>query len=606
MESSEYCEINSNTTLDYINRLLMEDDTDEKASIYQLHDALQATEKPFYDILGQAYPSSPKETAIRRDSQLDYPQYNYSEWACSSNFDSDNLGPQGMHLAANDWVSERDRLSLQFERGAKEANKLVPSIEIVVDLDSNGLSDSNQITEATIGQKSNHVSKIQSHPHVEVEFLEARNSKHLAISTSEAIRDEMFDSVLLCDLQFHSDAAHLREMRAKEASNSSENAQRKEYGQGQLKLRGKKTEEIDLRALLIQCAQAITLHNFPFASELLKKLRHHASPYGDVSQRLALYFANGLEARLAGTGSQMYQKLMEKRTSARDMLEAYRLFIAVCPFTRVAYDFSNQTIANQLNGRPKVHIIDFGITPGFQWPSLIQRFAKQEGGPPKLRITGIDVPQPGFHPAAMIEATGKRLAEYAEMFNVPFQYQGIASQWENICRENLNIDNDDVLIINCMYRTKYLGDETEDKDSARDRVLRILKNINPEVLILGIANGLYNSPFFLSRFREVLFHYSSLFDMLNATVLQSHEGRIQIERDLFGAGILNVVACEGAERIERPETYKQWQRSIDEKSKHYHEDFVIDEDGGWLIQGWKGRIMYAVSSWKPKESYTVY
>jgi hypothetical protein len=209
------------------------------------------------------------------------------------------------------------------------------------------------------------------------------------------------------------------------------------------------------------------------------------------------------------------------------------------------------------------------------------------------------------------------------MFNVPFEYQGIASQWEDICIENLNIDNDEVLIVNCMYRTKYLGDETEDIDSARDRVLRTMKRINPEVLILGIVNGMYSSPFFLPRFREVLFHYSALFDMLDATALQTDEDRIQIERDLLGASALNILACEGAERIERPETYKQWQvrclkagfkqlpvnkailkRSIDEKNKHYHEDFVIDEDIRWLLQGWKGRIMYAVSSWKPKESYT--
>lgn len=625
MESPEYCEINSNMTLDYINRLLM-DDTDEKASIYRQHDALQATEKPFYDILGQAYPSSHKETMISTDSQIDCPQESgNTERACSGSFFSEILGPQGMHLVANDWASGHDHLSSQFQRGLEEANKLVPIIgTLVVDLDSNDFSGSNQMMGATIGQKGRHVSKIRSHPHVNLELLGARNSKHLAISASETIRDEMFDSVLLCDWQLHCDAAHLREMKAKETSNSQQNVRSKGNGQGQVKSQGNKKEEgIDLRALLIQCAQAIAVSNLSFAGELLKKIRQHASPYGDSSQRLALYFANGLEARLAGTGRKIYQKLMDTRTRATDMLKVYRLFIAVCPFARVAYYFSNQTIADVLNGRQKVHIIDFGIMLGFQWPSLIQRLAKREGGAPKLRITGIDVPQSGFRPYTTIESTGKRLAEYAEMFNVPFQYQGITSQWEDICIDDLNIDNDEVLIINCMYRAKYLGDETEDIDCPRDRVLRIMKKINPEVLILGIVNGFYNSPFFLPRFREVLFHYSSLFDMLNTTVLQSHEERIQIERDILAAGALNVVACEGAERIERPETYKQWQarslkagfkqlplnqtilkRSIDEKNKWYHNDFVIDEDSGWLLQGWKGRIMHAVSSWKPKESYT--
>jgi len=34
----------------------------------------------------------------------------------------------------------------------------------------------------------------------------------------------------------------------------------------------------------------------------------------------------------------------------------------------------------------------------------------------------------------------------------------------------------------------------------------------------------------------------------------------------------------------------------------YHKDFVIDEDSGWLLQGWKGRIIYAISTWKPKNN----
>jgi hypothetical protein len=128
------------------------------------------------------------------------------------------------------------------------------------------------------------------------------------------------------------------------------------------------------------------------------------------------------------------------------------------------------------------------------------------------------------------------LAEYAKIFNIPFQYQGIASRWENIDIEDLKIDENDILIINCLLGMKNLCDE--DKDSARDRVMRIMKRIKPEVLILGVVNGLYNSPFFLTRFREVLFHYSSLFDMLNATIALSHEDRILIE-NLLGADVLN-------------------------------------------------------------------
>jgi hypothetical protein len=34
--------------------------------------------------------------------------------------------------------------------------------------------------------------------------------------------------------------------------------------------------------------------------------------------------------------------------------------------------------------------------------------------------------------------------------------------------------------------------------------------------------------------------------------------------------------------------------------KHeYHKDFIVDEDGQWILLGWKGRIIHAVSAWKP-------
>jgi hypothetical protein len=68
--------------------------------------------------------------------------------------------------------------------------------------------------------------------------------------------------------------------------------------------------------------------------------------------------------------------------------------------------------------------------------------------------------------------------------------------------------------------------------------------------------------------------------------------------------------------VERPETYKQWQvrnqraglkqqplnpdvvQIVRSKVKDcYHKDFVIDIDHHWLLQGWKGRILYAISTW---------
>lgn len=274
----------------------MEESADENISTYKHHDALQAMEKPFYDILGKAYPSSPKQTMINSGRQSDFHDdinNNYHDLECSGNSVSDLLGPKGVCLIDIDGGSELCNVALQFNRTAEEAKKLVPSIEnLVVGPGSNGLSSSKQTIESTTGHCSKHTNKIRSHPHVDLELVEGRNSKHSAISTGEIIWDEIVDRVLLCNGQYHCDVAHLREMKAKEANITLQYVRNTGPAQGKEKSQGKKQEkeEVDLRALLIQCAQAISSNNHPFASELLKKIRHHSSPYGDGSQRLAIYF----------------------------------------------------------------------------------------------------------------------------------------------------------------------------------------------------------------------------------------------------------------------------------------------------------------------------
>lgn len=48
-------------------------------------------------------------------------------------------------------------------------------------------------------------------------------------------------------------------------------------------------------------------------------------------------------------------------------------------------------------------------------------------------------------------------------------------------------------------------------------------------------------------------------ELLDATVARDSAERMLVERDIFGAAAMNVIACEGGDRVERPEAYKQWQ-----------------------------------------------
>ncbi|KAG6487311.1 scarecrow-like protein 9 [Zingiber officinale] len=663
----------SDMALNYISRMLMEEDIDEKVSSHKEESAIRAAEKPFYDILGQKYPPAPYQLSLDIDhipssangrsndrfknfysgsssgivdssSVSDSSDYQQS----SSHRGSVDYSPRTPSSSSNMSISFEERFNhvalspslffqstpaWHFKRGVEEAQKFLPSNDkLGISLQSNGGSASRMSArdgrlfdlkeEAEEKDPLTNSSRVRkSTNREELDLVEGRSSKQSAVFYEGEVRSEIFDMILLgCGDKCSKKMSDLREAMQNEASRNTQNGLTKASTGG--KSRGKKhtkKEVVDLRTLLILCAQAVAADDRRTAYELLKQIRQHSSPTGDGSQRLAQFFADGLEARLAGTGSQIYKALVAKRATATDVLKAYHLYLAACPFKRISHFFSNQTILNLAQKASKVHIIDFGIYFGFQWPCLIQRLSAREGGPPKLRITGIDVPQPGFRPTERIEETGRRLADYAKSFNVPFEYQAIASRWEAIRAEDLHIAEDEVVAVNCLYRFRNLIDETVVVDSPRNRVLNTIRKMNPDVFIHGVVNGSYSAPFFVTRFREALFHYSALFDMLEANVPRDDDQRSLIERDLFGREALNVIACEGSERVERPETYKQWQvrniragfeqrpldpdimkKAKDKVKGSYHKDFVIDEDNGWLIQGWKGRIIYAISAWKPK------
>ncbi|KAI5082510.1 hypothetical protein GOP47_0002253 [Adiantum capillus-veneris] len=394
-------------------------------------------------------------------------------------------------------------------------------------------------------------------------------------------------------------------------------SKKKRSQQGNGKKSGK-AEPVDLRSLLVECAQAVGANNLKKANEIVQELRKHATPHGSAAQRLAHYFTEGLVARLAGTGAQQFTAMSNNRPSAANMIKAFRLIVEVCPFAKLAHFFANQNILKVAEGASRLHIVDYGILYGVQWPALISALAERRGGPPFLRITGIEFPQPGLNPSERVEETGRRLAEYAKTYNVPFEYQAIARKWEDIEPADLNLREGEVLAVNCVQRLRHLMDETVISASPRRKVLSRMHSLNPDIVLIAVLNAGYNAPFFVSRFREALYHYSSKFDMIETTVADiENPQRLMLERECLGRDILNIVACEGHERVERPETYRQWQarfqragfepftlnRSVLKKARNvvkafYHKDFSVDDDSKWMLLGWKGRIMEGLSAWK--------
>jgi hypothetical protein len=138
-----------------------------------------------------------------------------------------------------------------------------------------------------------------------------------------------------------------------------------------------------------------------------------------------------------------------------------------------------------------------------------------------------------------------------------------------------------------------------------------------KILITEMAHASCNEPFFMSRIRGTIKFFSAKFDLVDVLLPMDCESRQLVEMYMHAREIVNIVACEGLERVERIEPYSQWQRRIQRagfrpKPLHfsivssiksmlgsYNKHFGIGEDGCWFLMGWKNEILLAMSVWEP-------
>uniref|UniRef100_A0A0E0J5K1 Uncharacterized protein n=1 Tax=Oryza nivara TaxID=4536 RepID=A0A0E0J5K1_ORYNI len=482
--------------LPFISRMLMEDDIDDKF-FYQFpdHPALLHAQQPYAQILdapsddtttnssddsASATTNNTTNSAAAANASWPYDPIELSQLLqspphpVSDNHDADVGDTRSAPEDDKDLkllfsgADNMEMLNMAFLKGREEATKFLPTNNtLFAGFDGASLLKTEPaVDEPTLMfGRSGGSGRGRKNRHGEEDDLEAETgrSSKLMVPPQEdtAAASEMFDEIMFNGYEVIMKG--MEELRVAMDSEAEKKA-RNGGGAGRRAARAK-AAVVDLHTLLIHCAQAVATSDRRSATELLKQIKQNSSARGDATQRLACCFAEGLEARLAGTGSQ-----------------------------------------------------------------------------------------------------------------------------------------DESVVV--------------DSPSPRDMVLNNIRDMRPHVFVQCVVNGAYGAPFFLTRFRETLFFYSSQFDMLDATIPRDNDERLLIERDILGRCALNVIACEGADRVDRPETYKQWlvrnhragltqlplQPQVvelvrDKVKKLYHKDFVIDVDHNWLLQGWKGRILYAMSTW---------
>lgn len=378
---------------------------------------------------------------------------------------------------------------------------------------------------------------------------------------------------------------------------------------------------------LMACAEAIQQDNMKVAEALVKQIGFLAVSQAGAMRKVATYFAEALARRIY----RLYPTNPHD-SAFTDLLQMH--FYETCPYLKFAHFTANQAILEAFADKNRVHVIDFSMKQGMQWPALLQALALRPGGPPSFRLTGIG--PPSHDNTDHLQEVGWKLAQLAETINVEFEYRGfVANSLADLDASMFDVREGETVAVNSIFELHQLLA----RPGAIEKVLSVVRELKPEILTIVEQEANHNGPVFLDRFTESLHYYSTLFDSLegcgssnsnnggggggggleNGVSGGSVTDQDKVMSEVYlGRQICNVVAYEGVDRIERHETLTQWRTRLNSASfEPVHlgsnafkqasmllalfaggDGYRVEENNGCLMLGWHTRPLIATSAWK--------
>ncbi|KAH8936328.1 hypothetical protein BDL97_17G079700 [Sphagnum fallax] len=405
--------------------------------------------------------------------------------------------------------------------------------------------------------------------------------------------------------------------------------------------------------LLLECAMAVAANDTSQAQKLMSVLNELASPYGDCDQRLASYFLQALFCKITNTGLRCYRILLaaaEKSYTFESVRKMILEFQEASPWTTFGHVACNGAILEAFEGEMKVHVVDISSTFCTQWPTLLEALATRSEGSPNLRLSAIVI-SPEAEPAAMhvMQQIMTRLDRFARLMGVPFEYSLTQlpqlEQLEFAQGSALELREDEALAINCIHTlnqvmpaaataedvitsaaarvlTAAAGDNNaaaaaahQYGSSSRDQILYTFRNANPKIVTIVEDEMELVSADFMTCFSEALRFYWLLFQSLDESFPRASNERLMLER-AHARNIVNLLACEAADRRRWPQQGVDWARRLSAASfvhsafsddvvgdvrallTRYKEGWGLITDENGLYLTWKDQPVICTSAWR--------
>ncbi|XP_050219358.1 DELLA protein GAI1-like isoform X1 [Mercurialis annua] len=397
------------------------------------------------------------------------------------------------------------------------------------------------------------------------------------------------------------------------------------FNSSQFGLSAEEIKDTELVLLLLASAHKTGNKQFDDASKGLNLCDFLSSDKGNSVQRVVHYFAKALQQKIARETRTVLSDESESSENnplcpAEIRMGADPALISCClqlPCLQAVHFAAIQAVIDSLESAKTVHFIDLGIKTGSHCTILMQALAnRQSCAIELLKISGVGITAS----RQRIEDAGKRLASFAQTLHIPFSFRtAIVANIKDLKVDMFEINDGETVAIFLPGILRFI----KAQKGALQSLLRVLRKLNPCVMVIIEAELNHNSPWFIDQFHELLLFYSACYDGVEGCIAQCDPNRITIEACL-GQEIRDVVAVKAEERIFKHMKIDEWrdyfirfgmeeaeismssfyQAELLVKSSASGKSCLLVKHGKCLLTGWKGTPIFSLSAWKFQQKYS--
>ncbi|XP_076903368.1 protein NODULATION SIGNALING PATHWAY 2-like [Bidens hawaiensis] len=352
--------------------------------------------------------------------------------------------------------------------------------------------------------------------------------------------------------------------------------------------------------LLKAYEEAMEMGNEELAKVIMRCINEKASPLGGTMERVAFYWFQ--------SGNQVDYI---KQESMKNFQQAFKTFYACFPYGRFAHFAANSAILEAImSDSRKVHILDFDIGEGVQWPSMLEAIGKLKG---EMKLTSIRTNTQSYS----FEETKNRLLDYANGCGLKLEVLNISIE-ELVWKIERSCEHE-FLAFNCMVGLPHMGRQ----EIARGEVMQFVRDAkkllltNKGIITFGDGEDFLRTNVcrrFGSFFDDYITHYHALCESMERSFPETlTEARLAMESLFVGPNVSSLCWYQNWKNKRREYVFIEdiglmgWRLSreslmeakdmVKERESSYNIR-VEGQNNNEMVLEWKGTPLVRVSAWR--------